>query len=105
MSFPNAATRSPAGPPKVAAAGVTRAWDAGHFAVLMRSRLIIPLIVVPLAVPASVLSGYAFATMRFRGKSAPGLCASAIIVMSPVIVVHPFTQRHFVRGMLEGAVK
>jgi raffinose/stachyose/melibiose transport system permease protein len=35
----------------------------------------------------------------------PGLCASALIVMAPVLVAYLLTQRTFVRGLFEGAAK
>jgi raffinose/stachyose/melibiose transport system permease protein len=31
--------------------------------------------------------------------------AGALIVAAPVVVVYLFLQRHFIRGMLSGAVK
>jgi raffinose/stachyose/melibiose transport system permease protein len=33
------------------------------------------------------------------------LAAGAVIVAAPVVVVYVFLQRHFIRGMLSGAVK
>ncbi|MPZ96770.1 MAG: carbohydrate ABC transporter permease, partial [Propionibacteriales bacterium] len=33
------------------------------------------------------------------------LAAGAVLVALPVVVVFLFTQRHFIRGMVEGAVK
>jgi raffinose/stachyose/melibiose transport system permease protein len=35
----------------------------------------------------------------------PGLCAAALMVMAPVLVVYLLTQRTFVRGLFEGAAK
>jgi raffinose/stachyose/melibiose transport system permease protein len=49
-------------------ANFARAWNLGHFEVLLRSSAIIALVVVPLSVAGSVLSGYAFATMQFVGR-------------------------------------
>lgn len=45
---------------------------------------------------------------NFQGQYTSGtalLAAGAVLVALPVIVVYLFTQRHFVRGMIEGAVK
>ncbi|HLS62343.1 MAG TPA: carbohydrate ABC transporter permease, partial [Ruania sp.] len=33
------------------------------------------------------------------------LAAAAVLVALPVVVVYLFLQRHFIRGMLEGAVR
>ena len=33
------------------------------------------------------------------------LAAGAVIVATPVVIVYVFLQRHFIRGMLTGAVK
>jgi raffinose/stachyose/melibiose transport system permease protein len=39
------------------------------------------------------------------GTDVPGLSAAAILVALPVVVVYVFLQRHFIRGMLAGAIK
>ncbi len=44
------------------------AWNIGTFGVLLTNSVAIALPVVTIAVLFSTLSGYAFATMRFRGK-------------------------------------
>jgi raffinose/stachyose/melibiose transport system permease protein len=44
----------------------------------------------------------------FQGRNTtdvPLLAAGAVIVATPVVVVYVFLQRHFIRGMLSGAVK
>jgi raffinose/stachyose/melibiose transport system permease protein len=44
----------------------------------------------------------------FRGRNTtdfPLLAAGAVIVATPVVVLYVFLQRHFIRGMLSGAVK
>jgi raffinose/stachyose/melibiose transport system permease protein len=44
----------------------------------------------------------------FQGRNTtdfPLLAAGALIVATPVVVVYVFLQRHFIRGMLSGAVK
>lgn len=40
-----------------------------------------------------------------RTSDIPGLAAGAVIVALPVVIVYLFLQRHFIRGMLSGAVK
>jgi len=46
-----------------------RAWDTANFTVLMTNSAIVAIFVVPIASFISILGGYAFATMRFRGKN------------------------------------
>lgn len=58
-----------------------RAWDLGNFSNLMRSSAVIGLVVVPVALGASVLSGYAFATMQFRGRGILLICLLIGMVM------------------------
>jgi raffinose/stachyose/melibiose transport system permease protein len=44
----------------------------------------------------------------FQGQYTSGftlLAAGAVIVAAPVVIVYLFLQRHFIRGMLEGAVR
>jgi len=44
----------------------------------------------------------------FQGRTTtdvPLLAAGAVIVAAPVVVLYVFLQRHFIRGMLSGAVK
>jgi raffinose/stachyose/melibiose transport system permease protein len=47
-----------------------RAWTVGGFGSLMASSAIVAVVVVPTAVLLSILGGYAFGTMRFRGSNA-----------------------------------
>jgi raffinose/stachyose/melibiose transport system permease protein len=45
---------------------------------------------------------------NFQGQYTSGtslLAAGAVLVALPVVVVYLFTQRYFVRGMIEGSVK
>jgi len=44
------------------------AWDQGHFTQYMRNSVMVSCLVVVLAVLCSVLAGYAFGTMTFRGS-------------------------------------
>jgi raffinose/stachyose/melibiose transport system permease protein len=44
----------------------------------------------------------------FQGQYTHGftlLAAGAVIIATPVVAVHLFLQRHFIAGMLEGAVR
>lgn len=50
-------------------ANFARAWTTGSFATLMASSAIVALGVVPIAVALSVLAGYAFGVMQFRGSN------------------------------------
>lgn len=59
----------------------TRAWDLGHFSMLMKSSALIALIVVPIAIVGSILSGYGFAMMRFPGRRVLFACLMLGIVM------------------------
>lgn len=47
----------------------TRAWSQGHFGTYLRTSLLVSGFVVVMSAALSVLSGYAFGTMRFRGRS------------------------------------
>jgi raffinose/stachyose/melibiose transport system permease protein len=44
------------------------AWRVGHFGTYLRTSLAVSVFVVVVSVALSVLSGYAFGTMRFRGQ-------------------------------------
>jgi raffinose/stachyose/melibiose transport system permease protein len=44
-----------------------RAWEIGHFGSYLRTSVAVSVFVVVLSVLLSILSGYAFGTMRFRG--------------------------------------
>ncbi|TDE00760.1 carbohydrate ABC transporter permease [Jiangella asiatica] len=44
------------------------AWDQGHFASYMRTSVVVAILVVGLSTVISVLAGYAFGTMSFRGS-------------------------------------
>ncbi len=46
-----------------------RAWDIANFSVLMKNSLVVAVFVVPIATVVSILGGYAFATMSFKGKT------------------------------------
>jgi raffinose/stachyose/melibiose transport system permease protein len=48
--------------------------------------------------------GLSYFQGRF-GSDVPGLAAAAVIVALPVVIVYVFLQRHFIRGMLSGAIK
>jgi len=44
------------------------AWQVGHFGTYLRTSLIVSVSVVAVSLVLSILSGYAFGTMRFRGS-------------------------------------
>ncbi len=46
------------------------AWTTGSFSRLMLNSLVVAAVVVPVTVTVTVLAGYAFGTMKFRGSSA-----------------------------------
>ena len=48
----------------------SRAWDQGHFATYLRSSAIVVVAVLVVSTLLSILSGYAFGLMRFRGATA-----------------------------------
>jgi raffinose/stachyose/melibiose transport system permease protein len=52
------------------AGSFTTAWDDGHFSAYLRSSLIVAVSVVAIATVLSILAGYAFGMMRFRGQQA-----------------------------------
>ena len=47
-----------------------KAWDDGHFSQYLRSSAIVAMSVVAISTVLSILAGYAFGTMRFRGSQA-----------------------------------
>lgn len=51
-------------------ANFTEAWQVGHFGSYMRMSFIVSASVVVVSVGLSILSGFAFGTMRFRGSTA-----------------------------------
>ncbi|HET9723935.1 MAG TPA: carbohydrate ABC transporter permease, partial [Actinomycetota bacterium] len=46
------------------------AWDQGRFSEYFRTSIVVAAVMVPASVVLSILGGYAFATMRFRGSKA-----------------------------------
>jgi len=68
------------------------------------NEFLIPLVMSPTGRVRTAPMGLAF----FQGQYTQGttlLAAGAVMVALPVVVVYLFLQRHFIRGMLEGAVK
>lgn len=47
----------------------TRAWDQGRFGTYLRSSLVVSVATVAVATVFSIMSGYAFGTMRFPGRT------------------------------------
>jgi raffinose/stachyose/melibiose transport system permease protein len=48
--------------------------------------------------------GLAFFQTRFT-TDVPGIAAAAVIIALPIVVVYMVFQRHFIRGMMSGAIK
>ncbi|MDR2348247.1 MAG: carbohydrate ABC transporter permease, partial [Bifidobacteriaceae bacterium] len=68
------------------------------------NEFLIPLIMSPTGKMRTMPQGLAF----FQGQHTTDealLAAAAVMVALPVVIVYLFLQRHFIRGMLEGAVK
>lgn len=68
------------------------------------NEFLIPLVMSPAGVVRTAPLGLAF----FQGQYTQGtalLAAGAVLVALPVVIVYLFLQRHFIRGMLEGAVR
>ncbi len=68
------------------------------------NEFLIPLVMSPNATIRTAPLGLAF----FQGQYTQGtalLAAGAVLVATPVVVLYIFGQRHFIRGMLEGAVR
>ncbi|MDR1427502.1 MAG: carbohydrate ABC transporter permease [Bifidobacteriaceae bacterium] len=68
------------------------------------NEFLIPLIMSPTGKMRTVPLGLAF----FQGQHTVDhtlMAAAAVMVALPVVVVYLFLQRHFIRGMLEGAVR
>jgi len=57
-------------PSGIALGNFADAWDQGHFATYLRSSAIVAVSVVVASTLLSILSGYAFGLMRFRGSTA-----------------------------------
>ncbi len=69
-----AVSGEPAGTSGIVPAGIelsnfTEAWDLGRFGTYLRSSVLVAVVVVLAACVLSVMSGYAFGTMQFRGRS------------------------------------
>lgn len=68
------------------------------------NEFLIPLVMVTAESLRTAPLGLAF----FQGQHTQGftlLAAGAVIVATPVVIVYLFLQRHFIAGMLEGAVR
>lgn len=68
------------------------------------NEFLIPLVMSPNGTLRTAPLGLAF----FQGQYTQGttlLAAGAVLVALPMVVLYLFLQRHFIRGMLEGAVK
>ena len=69
--YPSAPGTSPSGfalPPSLEWGNYAAAWEQGRFAESFTTSIIVAAVMVPASVVLSILGGYAFATMRFRGS-------------------------------------
>ncbi|MEA2555977.1 MAG: raffinose/stachyose/melibiose transport system permease protein [Actinomycetota bacterium] len=69
--YPSGTSSSPSGfalPPTFAWHNYVAAWDQGKFAASFTTSIIVAAVMVPASVVLSVVAGYAFATMHFRGS-------------------------------------
>ncbi|MEN5072348.1 carbohydrate ABC transporter permease [Isoptericola cucumis] len=68
------------------------------------NEFLVPLVMSPSGTVRTAPLGLAF----FQGQYSQGtalLAAGAVLVALPVVVLYVFLQRHFIKGMLEGAVR
>lgn len=68
------------------------------------NEFLIPLVMSPSGDVRTAPLGLAFFQGQY-GSSTTLLAAGAVIVAAPVVVVYLFLQRHFIAGMLDGAVR
>lgn len=68
------------------------------------NEFLIPLVMSPSGDVRTAPLGLAFFQGQY-GSSTTLLAAGAVLVAAPVVVVYLFLQRHFIAGMLEGAVR
>ena len=71
--YPSGQGVSPSGfglPPTFEWRNYATAWDQGRFSEYFRTSIVVAAVMVPASVVLSILGGYAFATMRFRGSKA-----------------------------------
>ena len=69
--YPAGTSTSPSGfalPPTFAWHNYVTAWQEGKFAASFTTSIIVAAVMVPASVVLSIIAGYAFATMRFRGS-------------------------------------
>jgi raffinose/stachyose/melibiose transport system permease protein len=69
--YPSGPGNSPSGfalPPSFAWHNYVTAWERGGFAESFTTSIIVATVMVPASVVLSILGGYGFATMRFRGS-------------------------------------
>ena len=69
--YPEGRASAPSGfalPPTFSWHNYAAAWDQGGFGASFTTSIIVAVVMVPASVGLSVVAGYAFATMRFRGS-------------------------------------
>ena len=67
----------------------------------------VPLNPIETAPPLAAMVPFqeALVTATFGPVDIPSLAAATLIVIAPVVAVYIFFQRHFIRGVLDGALK
>ena len=71
--YPSGPGSAPSGfafPPSFDWHNYVSAWDQGNFGASFTTSIIVAAVMVPASVGLSILGGFAFATMRFRGSRA-----------------------------------
>jgi raffinose/stachyose/melibiose transport system permease protein len=68
------------------------------------NQFLLPLILIQDPAQRTAPAGLGFFTGQYN-VDVPLLAAATIIVIAPVVVVYLFFQRHFIRGVLDGALK
>lgn len=71
--YPSGPASAPSGfalPPSFNWHNYVSAWEQGNFAASFTTSIIVAAVMVPASVGLSILGGFAFATMRFRGSKA-----------------------------------
>lgn len=88
VSDPGAASPQFGIPDGIHLSNFVDAWDQGHFSTLLVSSVMVSTTATLLCCFVSVLAGYAFATMEFRGRSVLfALIVMGIVIPSEAVVV------------------
>lgn len=85
-------------PQSIHLGNISRAWGEGNFGVYMKNSAIVTLATIGLAAPLSVLAGFAFGSMRFRGRDAlMTLFLLGLVIPGETIVVPQYFNLRSVR--------